>query len=322
MISVTPTAPRATPARIAGHPQRTHERIGLAPDGGDLRHTTHAVLQAWGDELVPGAAAEGADACGLVAQLLDGFSLWIGARAVTDLPRGKTRALLKFLLLNRRRPTPRTRLVRLFWPDAEHAAARNSLNVALHRLRKALGDPALLVYTNDCYQLQPAGMAWIDVEQFVAHAEAGRSAQDLGRNQQAIRHFELAAALYRANLLDDGDDEPALQVEAQALHDRLNQVLDQLANLLELRDDPHACLQATLRHLQLDACNESAHQRLMRCYAKLGQPQLAERQYRCCISALRASLDLCPSEATTALYRRIAARQFPGRAGNDLRVPA
>lgn len=268
------------------------------------------------------SAAASVQTCGLVAQLLDGFQLWIGPAEVTDLPRGKPRSLLKFLLLNRRRPTPRARLVRLFWPEAEAAAARNSLNVTVHRLRKALGDPALLVYGNDSYQLRPDGVAWVDVEEFISHAEAGRSAQAQGRNQQAIRHYELAAALYGADLLDDGDVEPALQVEAQALHDRFNHVLDQLAGLQELLADPHACLQTSLRHLQLDACNEAAHQRLMRCYARLGQPQLAERQYRTCVGTLRSSLGLSPSEATTALYRRIAARQFPGVEGSEARLRA
>ena len=65
---------------------------------------------------------------------------------------------------------------------------------------------------------------------------------------------------------------------------------------------------AALRHLGLDECNEQAHQRLMRCYARLGQPQLAERQYRACVTVLRSQLGLSPSDETTALYRRIAAR--------------
>jgi len=228
---------------------------------------------------------------------------------VGEIPRGKTRSLLKFLLLNRRRPVPRARLLSLFWPEADAAAARNSLNVTLHRLRKALGDPALLVYANDSYQLQTAGTTWIDTEQFAGHADEGQIAHAQGQHALAIRHFETAAALYCTDLLDDGERESALQAEAQSLRDRHNQVLERLATLHEAAGDHHACLRTALRHLQLDGCNEAAHRRLMRCYARLGQLQLAERQYRSCISTLRAQLGLSPDEGTTALYRQIARRE-------------
>jgi DNA-binding SARP family transcriptional activator len=64
-----------------------------------------------------------------------------------------------------------------------------------------------------------------------------------------------------------------------------------------------------LRHLGLDECNEAAHRRLMRCYASLGQIQLAERQYGACVRVLREQLGLPPDTETTLLYRRIAGRE-------------
>jgi DNA-binding SARP family transcriptional activator len=247
---------------------------------------------------------------GLTAQMLDGFQVWLDGQPVQELPRGKARALLQVLLLQRRRPISRARLCALFWPDADSADARNSLNVTLHRLRRALGKVNLLRHSDEGYQLFVQGEVWLDVEHFMLNAELGRGEETLGHSGAAITHYEAALALYRADLLDAGDDEPALAADSQALRDRFNEVLDRLATLREQVGDLHGCLRVTLRHLTQDDCNEGAHQRLMRCYARLGQPQLAERQYRTCVTALRLQLGLHPSDATTALCRRIARREL------------
>lgn len=242
-------------------------------------------------------------------QLLDSVQIWIGARQVERLPHGKARALLILLLLNRRRPLTRTRLCGLLWPDADPAAARNNLNVHLHRVRHALPDPGLLQHVAEGYQILAQDTVWIDVEQFELYASRGERADAAGQPAQAITHYEIAAALYRTHLVDDSETEPALVLASQRLRDRLNLVLERLSCLREARGDLHGCLRATQRHLALDECNETAHRRLMRCYGRLDQPQLAERQYRQCLGALRRQLDQPPGAETTALYRRITRRE-------------
>lgn len=260
------------------------------------------------DGLAPAAPVQPAPPV-LSVQMLDGFQIWIGERPLQDLPHGKARALLMWLLLHRRRPLARQRLAGLFWPEAETAAARNSLNVTLHRLRRALGDPALLRHDDQGYRIAGDGETWIDVEHFEQQAALGEAAEQAGRPDAAAGHYEIAATLYRTDLVDENETERALQMHAQTLRDRLNQVLERLSDLREGCGDLHGCVRATQRHLGLDECNEAAHARLMRCYARLGQPQLAERQYRQCVGALRRQLDLPPGEALTALYRRIGRRE-------------
>jgi DNA-binding SARP family transcriptional activator len=246
---------------------------------------------------------------GLTAQMLDGFQVWLDGQPLSELPRGKARSLLQVLLLQRRRPISRARLCAMFWPDADAASARNNLNVTLHRLRRALGKVNLLRHSDAGYQLFVQGEVWLDVEHFMLNAELGRCEETMGHSGAAITHYEAALTLYRADLLDAGDYEPALAGESQALRDRFNEVLERLATLREQVGDLHGCLRVTLRHLTQDECNEGAHQRLMRCYARLGQPQLAERQYRSCVTALRLQLGLHPSDDTTALCRRIGRRE-------------
>ena len=273
---------------------------------------TPAAMAGWApaEVLAPALALRSAahQAPALAVKMLDGFRVWQGTEALLALPHGRVRAMLKLLLLQRHRPISRARLAALFWPEADDDNARNNLHVALHRLRRALGSAAKLHLGDEGYQLLTPGEAWLDTEQFVQHAEAGLREEREGRPAEAISQYEAALALYHRDLLEEGEWESSLAADAQALRDRLSQVLERLSSLHEQRADWHDCLRASLRHLRQDESNELAHQRLMRCYSRLGQLSLAERQYRSCVNHLRRQLGLSPSDETTALYRRIAAR--------------
>lgn len=250
----------------------------------------------------------GALASTLTVHLLDGFRVYQGGAPLTVLPHGRARTLLKLLLLQRRRPQARAHICALLWPDLEPASARNNLNVTLHRLRRCLGGACTVRHDEEGYQLVPPGELWLDTEQFLLRAEMGRREEAAGRHANAAGQYEAALALYQCDLLHEDEFEAALAADAQALRDTLSEVLERLSRMSEARSDWHGGLRAALRHLRLDPCNERAHQRLMTCYARLGQLSLAERQYRNCVGHLRRQLGLSPSDETTALYRRITAR--------------
>lgn len=244
----------------------------------------------------------------LTVQLLDGFRIWVGMHAVTDLPQGKVASLFKLLVLQRQRPLSRSRLCALYWPDADAASARNNLNVSLHRLRRLLGSAAQIVFRDETYQLVPDGEMWVDAEQFERLAEHGAHEEGRIRLDAAVEAYEAAAQLYQTDLVPEIGADMALSACAQALRDRLNQVLTRAAALRENSGDLHGCLRTALRCLALDECNESAHRQLMRCYARLDQPLEVERQYRRCISVLRLQLGLGPSDETTRMYRQLTQR--------------
>jgi DNA-binding SARP family transcriptional activator len=271
---------------------------------------TPAATVHWADAaaLAPALALRNAVrvAPALTVKMLDGFRVWQGSEPLLALPHGRVRALLKLLLLQRRRPISRARLAGLFWPEADADNARNNLHVALHRLRRALGNAARLHLGDEGYQLVTPGEAWLDTEQFVQHAEAGLHEERAGRAPEAIAQYEAALALYHRDLLEEGEWECALAAEAHALRGRLTEVLERLSTLYEQRGDWHRCARAALSQLQIDDCNELAHQRAMRCYAKMGLRRLAEQQYRQCVDALRQQFNITPASDTTALYRRIA----------------
>lgn len=240
--------------------------------------------------------------------LLDGFRLSVGDEPLAALPHGKAASLLRLLVLHRGRPIARGRLCTMYWPEADAPSARNNLNVCMTRLRRLLGTAVQIRFADEGYQLVAPGPVWVDAEQFERLAELGAHAEGGIRLDAAQQAYEAAAALYHNDLVPDIDGDPALGPRAQELRDRLHQVLGRLASLRESSGDWHGCIRAALRALALDECNEAAHRQLMRCYARLDQPLEVERQYRRCVSVLRALLGVRPSDETTAQYRKLGVR--------------
>jgi DNA-binding SARP family transcriptional activator len=243
-------------------------------------------------------------------RLLDGFRWQQGERPLPALPRGRVGTLLKLLILNRRRPLPRGKLCALFWPQADSDAARNNLNVTLHRLRRALGAHGrLLRCVDDGWQLVFDADVQVDTEAFAGHVEAGVRAELDGVPDLAIACFEAGLHLYQADIAETEEDEEALRREHLALRDRRALALQRLAVLYGDADDWHACLRVGRQQLDMDPCNEQAHRLVMRCYVRLGQLQEAERQYRLCVRQLRQALAVNPSAETTALVRQMLMRE-------------
>src|SRR5262249_53586092 len=90
-------------------------------------------------------------------------------RPVESWPRGRGRAVFKYLLAHRDRALLRDVLMDTFWPDAGPEAARNNLNVALHGLRQALraaDDVPIVIFQDGAYRLSPELQVWVDVEEF------------------------------------------------------------------------------------------------------------------------------------------------------------
>jgi len=85
--------------------------------------------------------------------------------------------------------------------------------------------------------------------------------------------------------------------------------LDQLSLLRLNTGDYTGCIDVCLKLLACDNCREDAHCRLMRCYSREGQLQLALRQYNSCAAALRRELGVAPDPATTELFDHIRRRE-------------
>jgi DNA-binding SARP family transcriptional activator len=220
----------------------------------------------------------------------------------------RQRSLFGYLLTHRRPWAPRDVLMDVFWPGSSPVGARNSLNVAIHGLRRTLKtvtDAPVIVYADGGYRLHSDVRLWLDAEEFGRCTRIGRKHQRDGEHERAAEDYELAATLYRGDFLAD-----CLYEEwTSGIRERLRlahlDVLGRLSDLHFAAGRYAACADVCERIIERDSCREDAHRRLMRCYSRQGQSHLALIQYHACVQALARELEVGPDPATVDLYDRI-----------------
>jgi DNA-binding SARP family transcriptional activator len=224
---------------------------------------------------------------------------WSGSRA---------RSVLAYLATHRA-PWPSCEvLMEVFWPSSPAAAARNSLHVAIHGLRRAMRavtDRPVIVRDGDTYRVHRSVQVSLDIEEFERRLALGRRHQHGGRHEAAIAEYEGAAALYRGDLLAENpyDDWSALPRERMRL--ALLDLLLRLSTLYFAEGRYITCTDLCRRILEQDPCNEETRRLLMRCHTRQGHPHLALIEFRACAEVLATQLRVAPDPATTALRDRI-----------------
>jgi DNA-binding SARP family transcriptional activator len=248
----------------------------------------------------------------LTVHLLGQFRVKLNDVAVDDWPSGRGRSLLKYLVTHRDPWPQREQLMEVFWPDSSPEAARNSLNVALHGLRRALravADVPVVVLERSAYRLAADLRLWVDAEEFERHMEGGRRLEADGEPAAAVAEYELASALYQGDFLADDPYEEWLVLTRERLGLAYLDTLDRLSHLYLTHRQYESCAALCQLIVQRDPCQEDAHRRLMRCLSRQGQTHLALRQYQVCAEALRAELGVEPDPATVALKEQIRLRR-------------
>ncbi|MCX8003832.1 MAG: winged helix-turn-helix domain-containing protein [Burkholderiaceae bacterium] len=242
--------------------------------------------------------------------VLGPFRVAVDGQPIEDWPNGKTKAIFKYLVLNRQRPVAKEALMELFWPDLEPEAARNNLNVAIHRLRRTLArngnDPAFVLFDDGHYMLNPRLDVRTDADEFLQPLERARRHEAEQRTEAAMSELAAAVALYQTELLAEDRYEGWIDPLRQQLRDACLEALGKLCRFNLQRERYPMCTALCAKILAIDGCNEEAHRTLMRCYARMSQPHLATVQYQNCVRTLRRELGISPSPETIALYRAIA----------------
>ncbi|HEY1319015.1 MAG TPA: BTAD domain-containing putative transcriptional regulator [Streptosporangiaceae bacterium] len=293
--------PAQPPGRIllAGHPES-----GPFPDrepfpsGGHPPARNHAA----GALSVVQAAPE------LAVHLLGSLHAAVDDVAVEDWPSARCRSLFGYLLTHREPWPQREVLMEVFWPGSAPEASRNSLNVAIHALRRtlrAMTDIPVIVYAGGAYRISRELRLWLDVDEFGRCVETGRRLEDAGEIDQATRDYEFAGGLYRGDFLADDPYEDWAALIRERLRLAHLDALGRLSNLYFNAGHYTACATLCQRIIESDPCREDAHRRLMRCYSRQGQAHLALMQYRMCARALAEELGVETDPATAELHEHI-----------------
>jgi DNA-binding SARP family transcriptional activator len=245
---------------------------------------------------------------GLSVHLLGPLCVAVDDVPVGDWPSARCRSLFGYLLTHREPWPPREVLMDVFWPESPPEASRNSLNVAIHGLRRTLRTVTnlpVIQHSGGAYGIHPGLRLWLDVEEFESRVENGHRREEAGDADRATREYESADGLYRGDFLADGLYEEWAALTRDHLRLAHLDALSRLSNLHFGAGRYASCAALCQRIIECDPCREDAYRRLMRCYSRQGQSHLALLQYRACVQALAAELGVDPDPATARLHDQI-----------------
>ena len=221
--------------------------------------------------------------------------------------RAKVRALLAFLALHRGHPVHRDTLIKVLWPNLERASALRNLNTTVYNLRLSLepmlqhcAESSYIQHEGDSYTLNGGPAHWLDVNAFeTGIAQARREADSVC----AMTLYRAAMTLYQGDLLSGLDAVCAWSWNEQArLRELYLTALEELGTLCERQQDDKEAGSLYRKALAMDACRETACQRLMRLWLRRGDRAAAVTQYRRLAGALRRELDISPCPETRLIY--------------------
>jgi DNA-binding SARP family transcriptional activator len=213
----------------------------------------------------------------------------------------KPRELL--FLLASSPPMTRDQLGAALWPDLSHQQLGNALHTALRELRRALGDPGWVVYSDGRYRFNTAREHQCDVETFAQALAAARSTRPAAA---ALPHLQRAAAAYRGDFLAGMAAGEWAQARRDELARSFESALLAIGRLHAAAGRYQSAAAAFRRAVDHEPLNETAHRELMHCWVHLGETARAVRHYRELVELLQEQVGVRPAAETTALYRRLA----------------
>ena len=226
----------------------------------------------------------------------------------------RQRALLGMLLLHANEVVSSDRLIEELWPGEGLAEGSKALQVAVSRLRKALGAGELIVTRPPGYQLQVEPER-LDLRRFEERLADGRRLLAEGDAEAAADELTHALELWRGEPLADLAYESFCQSEISRLEElRITALEDRFAADLEL--GRHAELVAELRDLVArQPLRERLQAQLIRALYRAGRQAEALEAYQQARTALVEGLGIEPGRELQELHAAVlgqdAALDYP-----------
>jgi len=199
---------------------------------------------------------------------------------------------LVFLLPPEGRCVAATRLADALWPEADPAAALNSLHVAIHRLRERAGDPGCIRRERFGYRL--GAHVTCDVHEIAAKLRAPRLSGPLDDAER----LWLSDAFERLSAWPGGGaaiPSPVSEAIDARIESLLQTILQRSARHELALGGYDRALQLASAAIERDACDEAAFEIAIRAHLGMRNGAEAMRAYRTYAGALAGELDLRPS---------------------------
>jgi LuxR family transcriptional regulator, maltose regulon positive regulatory protein len=206
--------------------------------------------------------------------------------------------LLKLLVASGERGLPVEQAAEALCPDMTGTQAYKSCAMALHRLRKLIGEDSVL--TGDGRVQINSRVCWVD-----AWAFDTLLTKDL--SSAAEQRLERAAQLYGGPFLNDESGEAWAVVFRERLHRQYLEAILVRGRELETKQDFEAALAWYRRGLEQDDLMETLYQRTLHCCHQLGQRAEGLATYERCRKRLHDALGIAPAPQTDALRNALIA---------------
>jgi DNA-binding SARP family transcriptional activator len=186
---------------------------------------------------------------------------------------------------------PVSRLTDTLWPEEAGDTARKALDVTIIRLRKLLGNPAVLTLAGESVSLGRR-LCWVDAHYFIeaTGAKAGR--------------MEEPCSIYRGRFLPGDEDVAWIAPRRELLRNRFADAIERVAAAAESSGQWREALGFYRRGIEADELAESFHQGVMRCLLAMERPAEAASEYRRLRQLLSVVLGIAPSASSRELARR------------------
>ncbi len=203
--------------------------------------------------------------------------------------------LLKLLVAHGGRGLDTGRIAEILWQDADGDSAQDSLTMAVHRLRKLLGEDGAVTVRDGKCALDPEKV-WVDVWTL----ERRLDAIDVGRIAPADGIAALRR-LYPGHFLESDPVEPWMLPLRHRLAARVHRAFGELALGLENAGRWQDALSACEVALTLDPASETLFRIMIRCHLARGDRSQAVMTYRRCREVLTSLAGTQPSAQTSGL---------------------
>jgi two-component SAPR family response regulator len=211
---------------------------------------------------------------------------------------------LKGLIALGAREVKEERLEDILWPEADGDEAHQSFETTLHRLRKWLGYPDALQFSNGLVALDRR-FCWTDIRAFESLVEEADANQKRGIADSAVEIVEKAISLYKGAFLWGETEEPWTVSLRERSRRKFLRCVNWLGLYWEGAGQWEKALACYERGLEVDNIAEEFYQQLMTCYHRLGRKAEALSTYARCRKILSAVLGVEPSPKTEAVRRSL-----------------
>ncbi len=237
---------------------------------------------------------------------LGGATVELGDTTLTTADWGYAKPRELMFLLACSPPMTKDQIATALWPDLSRQQLGNALHTALRDLRRALGDPGWVLYSDSRYRFDRSRPYECDVTTFEDALAAARRARPA---ESALPDLQRAIAAYGGDFMDGMAAGDWALVRRDELRRAFESTLLATGRLQAAAGRHQAAAAAFRRAVAHEPLNESAHRELMSSWARLGETARAVRHYEELVRLLRDQVGVPPAAETTALYRRLLAFQ-------------